>query len=114
MPATPATTPNSLRPVTGSCRVTAQVIRKVKIGEVEFRIAARPASRLVSAQAIMVKGMTLFITAWKPNSRQVRPSVGMGMPRSRSTSSSTAPAITVRAAISVTGGMVATPSLMKV
>ena len=52
--------PMSLRAVTGSWRVMAAVSRKVKIGEVEFRMVARPASTVRSAQAISVKGMTLL------------------------------------------------------
>ena len=60
MPAMPAATPNSLRAVTGSWRVTNAVSRKVKIGEVEFRMVARPASTVRSAQAISVNGTTLL------------------------------------------------------
>ncbi len=48
------------------------------------------------------------------NRFQVAPSLGISMPRSCMTISSSTPAIAVRAAISVIGGIVATPSLMKV
>src|ERR1700741_46117 len=59
MPAMPAITPEALRQEVGSCRVMAMVMRKVKIGVVELRMAARPASRVSSAQAMSVNGKTL-------------------------------------------------------
>jgi hypothetical protein len=113
VPARPAATPASLRPVTGSWRVRAAVIRTAKTGVVEFRTAARPASTVRSAQAIRVKGTTLLRQAWTRNRRQVAASRGRAMPRARATARSTVPAIVVRAAIRVSGGIVATPSLMK-
>jgi hypothetical protein len=58
--------------------------------------------------------MTLLRQAWNANRRQVAPSLGIAMPRSRMMTMSSIPAIAVRAAISVIGGIVATPSLMKV
>jgi hypothetical protein len=58
--------------------------------------------------------MTLLRQAWKVKRFQVAASRGISIPRSRMTISSRTPAIAVRAAISVIGGMVATPSLMKV
>lgn len=84
-----------------------------KIGLVELRIVASPASTLRSAQAISVNGMTLLRQAWTRKSRQVAPSRGRRRPRQRSTPSRIAPASSVRAAISVTGGIVSTPTLMK-
>jgi hypothetical protein len=60
MPAIPATTPNSLRGLAGSCRVTRAVNRKVKIGAAELRIVAGPASTNRSPQAISVQGITLL------------------------------------------------------
>src|SRR6185312_17354436 len=114
VPTMPATTPISLRDVAGSCRVIVAVMRKVKIGEVELRMVASPATTSSSAQAIKVNGTTLLRQAWNRNRRQVAPSRGNVSPRQRSTVTRMAPAIRVRAAIKVTGGMVATPSLMKV
>jgi hypothetical protein len=46
--------------VTTSWRVIKAVSRNVKIGEVEFRIVARPASVVCSAYAIRVNGTTLL------------------------------------------------------
>jgi hypothetical protein len=114
MPTMPAATPNSLSGVAGSCRVMAAVIRKAKIGVVELRIVARPASTLRSAQAISVKGMTLLRQAWKRKRRQTAASRGRRRPRDRMTAWRMPPAISVRAAMKVTGGMVATPIRMKV
>ena len=92
----------------------AAVNRKVKIGEAELRMVASPASTKRSPQAISVHGITLLRQAWKMKRRQVAPSIGIVTPRIRMMTSSKSPAIAVRAAISVIGGMVATPSLMKV
>ena len=61
MPMTPATTPKSFRAVTASCRVIRTVKRKAKIGVVELRIVASPASTVSSAQAISVNGTTLLM-----------------------------------------------------
>jgi hypothetical protein len=77
-------------------------------------MAARPASTVRSAQAIRVKGTTLLRQAWNRNRRQVAPSRGIATPRARMTARSSRPAMAVRAAIRVTGGIVATPSLMTV
>jgi hypothetical protein len=86
----------------------------VKIGVAELRIAASPASTDCSAQAISVKGMTLFRQAWRKNRRHVSRSRGRRTCRCRRTASRMPPAISVRAAIKVTGGTVSTPILMKV
>jgi hypothetical protein len=94
--------------------VTTAVSRKVKIGPAELRMVASDASTWRSPQAISVQGMTLLSTAWNAKRCQVAASVGILMPRAHMTTSSSNPAIAVRAAISVIGGMVATPSLMKV
>jgi hypothetical protein len=56
----PATTPNSFRKLGVSCRAMASVRKKVKIGEVELRMVARPAPSERSPQAIMVQGITLL------------------------------------------------------
>ena len=86
----------------------------MKIGAVELRIVASPASSVRSPQATMVQGMTLFMPAWNRKRRQVARSVGMITPRARMMTSSSSPAIAVRPAIRVIGGMVATPIRMKV
>ena len=89
-------------------------MRKAKIGVVELRIVASPASTLVSAQAISVNGIALLRHAWNRNRRQVAASDGRRSPRDRMTTTRIKPAIRVRAAMKVIGGMVATPSLMNV
>jgi hypothetical protein len=114
MPAMPAPTPISLRNVTGSWRVMSAVKRKVKIGEVAFRMVARPASTERSAAAIRVNGTTLLKHAWKAKRRQLAASPGMESPRQRMMANRMPPAIRVRAAMKVTGGIVSTPILMKV
>ena len=114
MPAIPAPTPSSFRGVSASWRVTASVRKKVKIGDVELRMVASPASSARSPQASMVQGITLLRQAWNRKRRQVAASVGRLMPRQRMMTRSSSPAIRVRAAIRVTGGIVATPSRMKV
>lgn len=110
----PAPTPISLRTVTGSWRVISAVSRKVKIGEVALRMVARPASTERSAAAISVKGITLLRQAWKAKRRHVAASRGMASPRQRMMANRMPPAIKVRAAMKVTGGIVWTPILMKV
>lgn len=87
--------------------------RKTKTGVVALRMVASPASTLRSAQAISVKGSTLLRQAWNRKSRQVARSRGRLKPRQRIIATRTAPAISVRAAISVSGGIVSTPILMK-
>ncbi len=77
-------------------------------------MAATPASVVRSDQAIRVKGTTLFKQAWNRNRRHIAPSRGNVRPRHAISARRTVPAISVRAAISVTGGMVSTPILMKV
>lgn len=57
--------------------------------------------------------MTLLRHAWNAKRFQVAASTGILTPRQRMIRSNSTPAISVRSAISVTGGMVATPSLMK-
>jgi hypothetical protein len=114
MPVMPATTPNSLRTVAVSCRTSRTASRKVKIGEVELRMVARPASTIVSPQAIKVKGTTLLRQAWTRKLSHRPRSLGKAMPRRRMTSSRSKPAIRVRAAMKVTGGIVSTPTRMKV
>ena len=109
----PAITPSSFRGLAASWRVMRAVNRKVKIGAAELRMVAKPASTVRSPQAIRVQGMTLLRTAWNAKRRQVAALVGICMPRQRMISSSSTPAISVRNAIKVIGGMVATPSLMK-
>lgn len=99
--------------VAGSWRVIRAVSKKVKIGEVAFRIVASPASSERSAQAISLNGTTLFRHAWNANRRQLAASPGKASPRQRIKANRMPPAIRVRAAISVTGGIVATPILMK-
>ncbi len=113
IPAIPATTPINFLKLSASCRVTASVRKNVKIGEVELRMVARPASSERSPQAIIVQGITLLRQAWNRNRRHVAASVGKLMPRHRITTTSSNPAISVRPAIRVIGGMVATPTLMK-
>jgi hypothetical protein len=114
MPAIPANTPNSFRKPNVSWRVTASVRKNVKIGDVELRIVARPASSERSPQAISVQGITLLRHACNRKRPQVATSPGILSPRQRMIASSNNPAIEVRAAIRVIGGMVATPSLMNV
>ena len=93
MPAIPATTPNSFRDVSASWRVTARVRKNVKIGEVELRMVASPASSDRSPQAIIVQGMTLLRQAWNRKRRQVAASVGNATPRQRMMTTSSSPAI---------------------
>src|SRR6185295_13944119 len=112
-PASPATTPASLRIVTGSCAVNAHVMRKVKIGAVELRMVARPASTTCWPHAISVNGTTLLSSACTRKLRQVTASRGNGMRRAAITAPSSAEAIRVRAAIKVSGGMLSTPTRMK-
>ena len=109
----PAQTPNSLRGVSASWRVMASVRKKVKIGDVELRMVASPASSERSPQASMVQGITLLRQACNRKRRQVAASIGSVTPRQRMMTSSSSPAIRVRAAIKVIGGIVATPILMK-
>ncbi len=109
----PAITPNSLRAVAASCRTSRTVSRKVKIGEVELRMVARPASTIFSPQAISVNGTTLLRQACTRKPSHSPRSLGSAMPRRRITSSRIDPAIKVRAAIKVIGGIVSTPTLMK-
>lgn len=90
------------------------VSRKVKIGDVALRMVARPASIERSAAAINVNGTTLFRQAWNMKRRQLTASRGMARPRQRMRPSRMAPAIKVRPAMKVTGGIVSTPILMKV
>ena len=89
----PATTPSSFRGVSASWRVMASVRKKVKIGDVELRMVARPASSERSPQASMVQGITLLRQAWNRKRRQVAASVGIRMPRQRMITSSSSPAI---------------------
>ncbi len=84
------------------------------MGEVALRMVATPASTVCSAQAIRVNGTTLFSPAWNRKRAQVARSCGSRMPRSRRMTARRAPAIRVRAAMKVSGGMVSTPTLMKV
>lgn len=86
----------------------------MKIGEVELRMVASPASTLRSAHAMSVNGSTLLRQACSAKRRHIAGSRGSRTPRRRSSASSSRPAISVRAAISVTGGSVCTPILMKV
>lgn len=60
-----------------------------------------------------VNGTTLLRQACTRNDRQAVRSFGRAMPRSRSNISSKRPAMMVRAAMNVTGGIVPTPTLMK-
>ncbi len=76
-------------------------------------MVASPAATPRSAQAISVNGMTLLRQAWTRKSRQLPRSRGRRRPRQPFTASRIAPASSVRAAISVTGGIVSTPTLMK-
>ena len=114
MPAIPATTPSSFRDVTASWRVMASVRKNVNIGAVELRMVATPASSVRDPQATIVHGMTLLRQAWNRSRRQVVASMGIRTPRQRMIASSSNPAISVRHAIRVIGGMVATPTRMKV
>ena len=108
----PATTPNSFLELSAPRGgVTASVRKNVKIGDVELRMVARPASSARSPQAIMVQGITLLRQAWNRKRRQFAASVGSLMPRQRMMTSSSKPAISVRPAIRVIGGMVATADL---
>ncbi len=113
MPAIPAQTPTSFRGVSASWRVIARVRKKVKIGAVEFRMVASPASSERTLQASMVQGITLLRQAWNRKRRQLAASIGSVTPRHRMMTRSNSPAIRVRAAIRVTGGIVVTPTLMK-
>ena len=61
-----------------------------------------------------VNGITLFRHACSENRRQVAASRGRLDPRERMTASKIAPAMRVRAAIRLSGGIVSTPILMKV
>jgi hypothetical protein len=114
MPAIPVRTPNSFRKLSVSWRVMASVRKKVNIGDVELRMVASPASSERSLQAINVQGITLLRKACNMKRRHVSASRGRLSPRARITTSNSNPAIRVRAAIRVVGGMVATPSLMNV
>jgi hypothetical protein len=60
-----------------------------------------------------VKGTTLFRQAWRISRPQVAPSRGSATPRQRITASSRRPAMSVRAVMSVIGGMLCTPTRMK-
>src|SRR6185503_10136827 len=102
------------RDVTASWRVIANVRKNVNIGAVELRMVATPASRVLDPQATIVHGMTLLRQAWNRKRRQVAASMGILTPRQRMMASSSNPAISVRHAIRVTGGMVAAPTRMKV
>ena len=87
----------------------------MKIGEVEFRIVARPASTDCSAHAISVNGNHAVEAGLEQEAAPERGnSLGSATPRNRSTASSTMAAIVVRPAIKVTGGIVSTPTLMNV
>ena len=83
-------------------------------GEVELRMVARPASTERSAHAIKVKGITLFNRACTAKRRHTAGSLGIGMRCAIIQSRRSDPAINVLAAMSVNGGMVATPTLMNV
>ena len=80
MPAIPAQTPNSLRGASASWRVMASVRKKVKIGDVELRMVASPASSERTLQASMVQGITLLRQACHRKRRQVAASIGSVMP----------------------------------
>ena len=114
MPAIPAMTPSSFRDVTVSWRVTASVRKNVNIGAVELRMVATPASNACAPQATIVHGITLLRQVWNRKRRQVVASTGILTPRQRMMASNSDPAISVRHAIRVIGGMVATPIRMKV
>ena len=114
MPAIPATTPTSFRDVTASWRVMANVRKNVNIGAVELRMVATPASSARVPQATIVHGMTLLRQAWNRKRRQFAASAGNLIPRQRMIATSSSPAISVRPAISVTGGIVATAIFRKV
>ena len=73
-----------------------------------------PASSACDPQATIVHGTTLLRQAWNRKRRQVVASTGILTPRQRMIASSSTPAISVRHAIRVIGGMVATPIWMKV
>jgi DNA-binding transcriptional regulator YhcF (GntR family) len=63
---------------------------------------------------IRVKGTTLLRQAWNRKRPQVFRSLGNLSPRNLMIATRIAPAISVLAAINVTGGIVSTPILMKV
>ena len=67
-----------------------------------------------SAHAINVKGTALLSTACSANRRHITTSFGNRKPRQCRTPSRISPAISVRTAMNVTGGMVSTPILMNV
>jgi hypothetical protein len=77
-------------------------------------MVAKPASTERSAHAISVKGTTLFNNACTKKRRHTAGSRGIGTRRTLIQSKSADPAISVLAAMSVSGGIVATPILMKV
>jgi hypothetical protein len=77
-------------------------------------MVARPASSDCSAQAIRVKGATLFSRAWTKNRRQIPKSRGNAIPRAYIHARRSEPAMRVLAAMNVSGGIVSTPTLMKV
>lgn len=93
VPISPATTPRSLRALTASCRVIRAVRRNAKIGVLELRIAATPASTVRSAQAISVKGKTLLRQAWNRNRRHEPESHGSDRPHAHGQSSKMAVAV---------------------
>ena len=80
----------------------------MNIGAVELRMVATLASSARVPQATMVHGMTLLRQAWNRKRRQFSASTGILIPRQRMIATSRSPAISVRPAISVTGGIVAT------
>ncbi len=111
----PAATPNSFRrylPLPGDGGGGS---RKAKIGVVELRIVASPASTVRSAQAISVNGMALFRQACTRKRPHVAASSAGSSPRHRSTASRIKPADQGAGGDeALIGGIVSTPILMKV
>lgn len=114
MPTSPTTMPNSLRRVNGSWRVISHVPRKAMTGDAELRMVANPASTERSAHAMSVNGTALFKHACRKKRRHIAKSRGIAIRRAFIQNRRVDPAIRVRAAISVSGGMVVTPIRMNV
>ena len=89
-----------------------QVMRKAKIGVVEASTTVGAASTYCCAQVIIRNGMVeLMVCCWA-NSFQALASVGSRRPRKRSTAMRKAAAISERAEMKVTGGIVPSPILV--
>jgi hypothetical protein len=92
--------------------VMLQVIRKAKIGVVDASTTVGAASTYCCAEVIIRNGMVELMLCWKANSFHALASVGRRIPRMCKTTIRNSAAISERAEMKVTGGIVPSPILV--